>query len=342
LAASGDSIKVAAATYAEHLTISINLKILGSSASTTIIDGGGVAGTVVTVSSTAANVSLSRVTIRNGNVLGGGGGIQNLGTLTLNNSIITNNKALVGGGITNGGTAIINNSTVQFNVASALCNNTKCLSVARGGGIANGASGVLRISKSTISQNFVYTSIPLTGAFGAHGGGIDNGGTAIISNTTISGNSSTIGAYYLGAGGGLNNGGTVIMSNGTIGFNKGGDNIHSTGSATIQNSIIADNSHGNCFGTITSKGYNLSSDATCKFTSTGDLNNTDPMLGPLHHNGGPTQTLALPLGSPAVNAGNPNGCTDDLGHPLTTDQRGKPRPGLADSGVCDIGAYERQ
>ncbi|MBZ5658704.1 MAG: hypothetical protein LAO56_25975 [Acidobacteriia bacterium] len=78
-AASGDSIRVAAATYTENLTISISLTILGSAASTTIIDGGGV-GTVVSVSSAAANVSLSRVTIRNGNALSGGG-IRNLGKL---------------------------------------------------------------------------------------------------------------------------------------------------------------------------------------------------------------------------------------------------------------------
>ncbi len=268
LAASGDSISVAAATYKENLTISISLRILGSAASTTIIDGGGV-GTVVTVSSAAANVSLSRVTIRNGHALSGGG-IRNLGTLTLNNSIIANNRALIGGGITNGG------------------------------------------------------------------------GTAIISDSTISANSARVGAYYLSAGGGVNNGGTVIISNGTLGNNTGGGVRNSTGSTTIQNSIIAYNSRGNCFGTMTSNGYNLSSDATCNFTSTNDMNGTDPMLGLLQYNGGPTQTMALPSGSPAVDAGNPNGCTDGLGHLLTTDQRGKPRPDPEDTGGCDMGAYERQ
>ena len=98
----------------------------------------------------------------------------------------------------------------------------------------------------------------------------------------------------------------------------------------------------NCAGAVTSNGYNLSSDATCKFTNTGDLNNTDPMLGLLQYNGGPTQTNALLSGSPAVDAGNPNGCTDGLGHLLKTDQRGKPRPDAEDTGGCDMGAYERQ
>jgi hypothetical protein len=115
-----------------------------------------------------------------------------------------------------------------------------------------------------------------------------------------------------------------------------------TGTLAIQNSIVANNSGANCYGAIQSKGYNLSSDNTCKFNNTGDLNNTDPMLGPLQNNGGPTQTMALPSGSPAVDVGNPVGCTDGLGHLLKTDQRGKPRPDAEDTSGCDIGAYERQ
>jgi hypothetical protein len=65
LAASGDSIKVAAAIYKENLTITINLRILGSGTNTTIIDGGGT-NRVVTISSANAHVSLANVTIRNG------------------------------------------------------------------------------------------------------------------------------------------------------------------------------------------------------------------------------------------------------------------------------------
>jgi hypothetical protein len=52
--------------------------------------------------------------------------------------------------------------------------------------------------------------------------------------------------------------------------------------------------------------------------------------------------MALPSGSPAVDAGNPNGCTDGLGHLLKTDQRGMRRPDTEDTGGCDIGAYEHQ
>jgi hypothetical protein len=66
------------------------------------------------------------------------------------------------------------------------------------------------------------------------------------------------------------------------------------------------------------------------------------MLGPLQNNGGPTPTMALLPGSPAIDAGNPSGCTDGLGHLLKTDQRGMPRPDKEDIGGCDMGAYERQ
>ena len=75
LAASGDSVMVAAATYSENLTISKSLKIIGSGASTTIIDGGGV-GSVITISSATAHVTLSKLTMRNGRA-GFGGGISN-------------------------------------------------------------------------------------------------------------------------------------------------------------------------------------------------------------------------------------------------------------------------
>jgi hypothetical protein len=113
----------------------------------------------------------------------------------------------------------------------------------------------------------------------------------------------------------------------------------------MQNSIIANASGGgNCSGRLTADdGYNLSSDNTCNFNTQGDLNNTDPLLGPLQNNGGPTQTQALLSGSPAIDAGNlAGGCQDNKGNLLTTDQRGQPRPDKEDSGGCDIGAYERQ
>ena len=72
------------------------------------------------------------------------------------------------------------------------------------------------------------------------------------------------------------------------------------------------------------------------------MNNINPNPGPLQNNGGPTQTVALLPESPAIDTGNPGGCTDGIGHPLKTDQRGQPRPNPEDTGGSDRGAYERQ
>jgi hypothetical protein len=336
LASSGDSIMVAAATYTENLGISFSLTIVGSSAATTIIDGGDV-NTVVTISSTQAHVGLSKVTVRNG-LAQYGGGINNAGTLTINNSTLSRNSATnssghsQGGGISNYGTLTINDSTVSGN----------SVDVGFGGGISNTGGGTLTINNSTLSGNRSSGGGHCT-RLCAKGGGIYNAyGTVTINNSTLTGNS--VDQY----GGGISNEqGTVAINNSTLTGNSaigyGGGISSYYGSATLQNSIVANSPKGgNCSGSMTSKGYNLSSDGTCNFNGTGDLNNTDPMLGQLGNYGGPTQTIPLLSGSPAIDAGNPSGCTDGKGHLLKTDQRGRPRPDKEDTGGCDMGAYERQ
>lgn len=303
---SGDSIRIAPAVYRENLTINSNLKLIGSSATTTIIDGGVIR--VISIG-TSAHVTLANLTIRNGTAASGGG-ILNLGYLTLSSSAITGNFALsgssaAGGGISSSGTLTVNNSTFSGNTASA----DPVHGVAAGGAIY--ASGPLVMNNSTVSGNSV------TGGFGG-GGGIYAAGGAIISNTTVAGNSGK-------SGGGIYKGGGPLIK------------------VIIQNSIVSGSSSGgNCFGTMTSHGYNLSSDGTCTFSNSGDLKKTNPNLGPLQYNGGPTQTMALPSGSPAVDSGNPAGCTNNLGVLLKTDQRGMPRHDKEDTGGCDRGAYERQ
>jgi hypothetical protein len=325
LASSGDSIMVAAATYTENLVIGFSLRMIGSGASTTIIDGGQ-PGTVVAISSSSAVVTLSDLTIRNGFTRISGAGISNSGTLTINNSTITGNLADggqrgcgAGGGIANGGTVTINNSTITGNGAAGPFH------CGTGGGIAN--AGTATVNNSTLSGNGAGV-----------GGGISNRGHLKINNSTISGNEAAFG-------GGIANRGPLKISNGTISGNKAvdGGGIFNAGGATLQNSIVANNSGGNCFkNSVTSKAYNLSSDGSCNFNGPGDLNNTNPRLGPLQDNGGPTMTMALPAGSRAIDAGNPSGCKDGLGHLLKTDQRGMPRPDPEDAGGCDMGAYERQ
>jgi len=334
LAASGDSVMVAAATYTENLTIGVSLKVIGSGANTTIIDGGAV-NTVVTIPNSSANVILSKMTIRNGYTKSHtGGGIDNTGKLIVNNSTITRNSTCFGGGISNSGTLTINNSTISGNSIHqlGLCRGF-------GAGVANG--GTLTINNSTVAGNAGQDP-----NYGTVGGGIYNTGTLGVNNSTISGNTVSGGANgFTSEGGGIANSGTLKINNSTLSANGAnfGGGIYNGNTTTLQNSIVANNSSGgNCSGIVISHGYNLSSDNTCNFTGTGDLNNTNPLLGPLQNNGGPTQTMALASGSPAIEAGNPNGCTDSGGHLLTTDQRGQPRPDKEDSVGCDMGAYESQ
>jgi len=102
---------------------------------------------------------------------------------------------------------------------------------------------------------------------------------------------------------------------------------------------MADNSAGNCIGTISeTSGYNVDSATTCGFSAGTDISSTEPLLGALANNGGPTQTQALGAGSPAIDQGG----TSAQGCPAI-DQRGLSRPDeSADNSACDIGAFESQ
>jgi predicted outer membrane repeat protein len=356
LAASGDTIQIAAATYQENLSIPFNLTLNGAKAATTIVDGTNNLN-VFTVG-TGISLTLSKLTIKRGVGYTGGGGVDNSGTLTVSNSNFYLNTALSGGAILNTGTATISKTSFvgnspYFSGRSASCgaiDNRSAMTITTstfdtnyannnftsGGAICNG--GTLTITDSTLSNNSSQ------GNNAGYGGAIFNyAGTLTVTNSTFSGNAATTsgGAIY-------SQGGTVQISNSTIGNNPenigGGGALSNAGSSVlIQNSIVANSANGgNCAGTITSDGYNLSSDSTCNFSSTGDLNNKNPKLGALHKNGGPTETMALQKGSPALDAGNPAGCRDFSGNPLKTDQRGLPRPGGGETTGCDMGAYESQ
>jgi predicted outer membrane repeat protein len=356
LAASGDTIQIAAATYPENLAIPFNLILNGANATTTIIDGSNTLN-VLTVG-TGISLTLANLTIKNGVGYSGGGGVNNSGTLTVYKTNFVSNTALSGGAILNTGTAIISDANFSGNSPyffghSANCgaiDNSATMTIAAstfysnyannnftsGGAICN--SGTLTIRSSTFSTNSSQ------GNNGGYGGAIYNSaGTLSVTNSTFSQNSATTsgGAIY-------SQGGTVQISNSTFAINPeniggGGALSNAGGSVLIQNSIVANGGNGgNCSGTIASDGYNLSSDSTCNFTNSGDLNGANPLLGALGNNGGPTQTMALQSGSPALDAGNPAGCRDFSGNLLKTDQRGAPRPGGGETSGCDMGAFESQ
>jgi hypothetical protein len=321
LASSGDSIMVAAATYKEHVVIRHSLTITGAGATTTIMDGGHGHHIMVRITDAHGQVTLSKLTIQNGGRYPSGGGISSKGTLIINDCAILGNQGGTLGGILNdGGTVTINNSTISGNLAknAGAINNY---------GFYGGAT--LTINNSTISGNSATSYL----------GGIDNlEGTVTINNSTITKNRR--GAI-------VNQRGTMMINNSTLSWNTSqhgsGGNLGSDGTTILQNTILANSpSDGNCVGNITSNGYNLSNDNTCNLDGTGDLNNTDPKLGKLGNYGGPTETIPLLSGSPAIDAGNPSGCTDGQGYLLKTDQRGYPRPDKEDTGGCDMGAYERQ
>jgi hypothetical protein len=291
----------------------------------------------------------------------GGAIINDEGALTISNSTFSDNSGngtagFLGGAIINGGTTlIISDSTFSDNSSNGL---------AFGGGadIVN-AGSTITVTKSTfsndglgISNNDGQLSVLNSAFSGNSDAGIFNGiDGVIVTNSTFSGNNYGI----------ENNGGLTVI-NSTFSGNYdgilstfGGRVFNSSFSGNIDAAIVADDvvdlhgtlmagesSGGNCSSldiypgvTFTDLGYNISADDSCGFTATGSMNNTDPMLDPagLANNGGPTQTIALLSGSPAIDVIPLADCTDQDGNPLTTDERGFPRPD-AGEGVCDIGA----
>ncbi len=313
-----------------QLVITDDLKITGPGATSLTVSGND-AFRVFTIDS--VTVTISGLTISNGKPEGSqqGGGILNIGTLTISNCTVSDNSSDFGGGIRSDGTLTIISSTVSGNTASNVG--------AGGGGIVNGVNA-LTIINSTVSGNT---------AAGA-GGGVHNSGTLTIINSTVSDNSA--GA---GGGGGIITVKTATILNSTLSGNSasgpGGAILIATDSATvnIKNSIVANiTSGGNCDnsigGTINAFGTNFSTDDTCTGFTNPDTNSDQLKLLPLALNApGTTATHALELGSVAIDA--VTDCTDLSDPPslVTTDQRGVARPidGNGDGiAQCDVGAYE--
>ena len=229
------------------------------------------------------------------------GGIRSAtSALTVANSTVSGNSSGDTGGGIFASSVIIGGPHVSI-VNSTISGNSAGTS---GGGIYYSGSQDASIVNSTVSGNSAGTS----------GGGISNVGSSFhVENSTITGNSA-------GSGGGIyNDGGQSEISNTILNAGALGENIVNSG------------------GTVTSHGYNLSSDDGGGYLNgPGDQINTDPMLGPLQNHGGPTFIHALSLHSPAINAGDPS-----FAPPPSYDQRGSPFVRVF-NGRLDIGSFEAQ
>ena len=211
-----------------------------------------------------------------------------------------------------------------------------------GGGISNSGNAI--ITSSTISGNSSGGGYPGPQTGPGFGGGIFNGGTLTISNSTVSANSALTINQEPGCGGGIGNSGSLQIANSTISGNSatnGGAICNHAAPLQIANSILNAGDVGqNIFndgGTITSLGYNLSSDNGGGYLSgPGDQTNTDPILSPLQDNGGPTQTHRPYPQSPAIDAGDPS-----FTPPPFYDQRGAGFDRVV-NGRIDIGSFEVQ
>ena len=286
------------------------------------------------------------VTIVNSVVTGNTFGVYNLAglasTVTVLNSRFTDNavEAIISYG---NAEITVKNSTISGNFVGietnsasvSIANSTMSGNSGFGGVYAVG--GDLSIVNSTISGNLADT---LTGG-GIYADGLDD---LSIVNSTISGNSAGIS----GSGGGIyNHNSSLRITNSTITGNSagsGGGIYNDQGQFEISNTILNAGASGenifNSGGTVTSHGYNLSSDDGGGYlTGPADQINTDPMLGPLQDNGGPTFTHALLPGSPAIDKGNSGGVPIDQRHfyrPI--DIPGIPNATGGDG--SDIGAFE--
>ncbi|HWI17942.1 MAG TPA: CSLREA domain-containing protein [Vicinamibacterales bacterium] len=257
-----------------------------------------------------------------------GGGMFNNGDVIMRRTVWRNNRAGRGGALENADTAHIDESTFVGNSTQPFGTE-----ISTGGAISNvsgrGLTPDLWVRNSTFSDNQAWTG---------GGGAIMNRGSARISNSTISGNTASFGGGVLTEFPPAPTGReSTALSYTTIVHNRGGG-LRRTGDVPvgIGNSIVAFNTPvfgsapANCMGGVTTSNTSIENDITCGFAGSGDMVMTNPMIGPLADNGGPTLTHALLAGSPAIDAGSPT--------PEHRDQRNYPRPVF---GGPDIGAFEK-
>ena len=233
-----------------------------------------------------------------------GGGMELMGTSTINNSsIVSNNTTGEGGGISvYSGSLSVTNSNISSNQAEE-----------ESGGVYV-QEGSVSLVNSTLDGNET-----IGGSYSAVGREAGYNSTINIANCTISNNvGRTAVADY------ANIKGTILYNN-----SDGLGSTHNCNPTVVSGGYNLDG--------------DLDGIATCNFSNIGDLTGVDPLFatGVLADNGGDTQTVALSVNSPAKDAIPAASCTDFAGNLITTDQRGILRANLRTTGTnCDMGAYE--
>lgn len=284
------------------------------------------------VKATLSNCSFNRNSAASGGGFAIGDGYYGSAIVRATNCAFIHNSAQQGGGFFNAG----DSSGGSAGNIITLINSTLAQNAAtNGGGFYN--TDQTTVVNSTLSQNSAE----------ATGGGFYNAGDVEVLNSTLFHNTAKA------SGGGCQNGGSAGLRNCTFAQNAAnqGSSLYNSSTIYVANSIFNSASGDNLAnnkGDISSHGYNLSSDAAGGDAGTGpggllnglgDIRNTDPQLDPqgARNNGGPTPTIALQSGSPAINAGNPQFKATTTPY----DQRG---PGFARvaGGRLDIGAFEVQ
>jgi uncharacterized protein YcfL len=189
--------------------------------------------------------------------------------------------------------------------------------------------GMYSAGQSDFPSTPSLNNIVFTNNLASAGGGMHNAieSNSSLTNVTFSDNSAAWG------GGMYNEDNSPTLTNVTFSENSagmGGGIYNNQGSvATIYNSILYGNSGGQITNISPSNANVIYSIVQNGYPGAGNLVE-DPLLGPLQDNGGFTPTMALEVGSRALDAGNDANCP-------ATDQRGVTRP---QGSHCDIGAYE--
>jgi uncharacterized repeat protein (TIGR01451 family) len=299
------------------------------------IETNGVGAVKITATTVSGNVACQSNFNQANDWLGFGAGIDESAgaNVTIDASTISGNTTKQDGGGAmelGGGTMTVTNSTISGNSAAA------------GAGVAGESDGLVKLFADTLTGNTASNQ----------GGGVYESGTPFsIVNTTITANSAADG------GGIYSQFGSTTVSYSTITSNsasQGTGNLRvqigeGSGHITLDDSIVTrgigtTGTPSNCNPTagFTSGGHNLFDDtsdsgAQCAAVAS-DVINADAKLGPLQDNGGPTHTVALLTGSPAIDTADNSKCPETNDASMhQVDQRGVSRPV---GSACDIGAYE--